>query len=238
MWSCSFWTQPQKVVGYHRETHHFSEGKSAKEFTAPQHTRSILPPIHPDKIIAALHGRYFFINRTLCGCTNLRILFTVVACTTSRYYSCAWKKQNVVSALRPAFFILYLEPFISRLNVILCHDLTLSVSEPDNAAAQTGAGTSFGANGDPHTRAVELSTYFCVLTIRKQLPRNGFERSGRGQEPSRGHKFSILENVVLHRDFTSAMRLHFRSDLVGACLPQTLLIFAPCGAKERRVVLT
>ena len=51
-----------------------------------------------------------------------------------------------------------------------------------------------------------------------------FERSGRGQEPSRGHKFSILENVVLHRDFTSSMRLHFPSDLVGACLPQTLLI--------------
>ena len=51
-----------------------------------------------------------------------------------------------------------------------------------------------------------------------------FERSGRGQEPSRGHKYSILENVVLHWDFTSAMRLHFRSDLVGACLPQTLLI--------------
>ena len=128
-----------------------------------------------------------------------------------------------MSALRPAFFILYLESYISRLNEIPCHDLTLSVSEPDNAAAQTGAGTSFGANGDQHTRAVELSTYFCVLTIRKQLPRNSFERSGRGQEPSRGHKFSILENVVLHWDFTSSMRLHFRCDLVGACLPQTLL---------------
>ena len=51
-----------------------------------------------------------------------------------------------------------------------------------------------------------------------------FKRSGRGQEPSRGHKFSILENVVFHWDFTSAMRLHFRSDLVGACLPQTLLM--------------
>ena len=51
-----------------------------------------------------------------------------------------------------------------------------------------------------------------------------FERSGGEQEPSRGHKFSILENVVLHWDFTSAMRLHFRSDLVGACLPQTLLM--------------
>ena len=108
--------------------------------------------------------------------------------------------------------------------MIPCHDLTLSVSEPDNAAAQTGAGTSFGANGDPHTRAAELSTYFCILTIRKHLLKMHFERSGRGQEPSRGHKFSILENVVLHRDFTSSMRLHFRSDLVGACLPQTLLM--------------
>ena len=41
-------------------------------------------------------------------------------------------------ALRPAFFILYLESFISRLNEILRHDLTLSVSEPDNAAAKQG----------------------------------------------------------------------------------------------------
>ena len=123
-----------------------------------------------------------------------------------------------MSALRPAFFILYLESCISRLNVIPCHDLTLSVSEPDNAAAQTGAGTSFGANGDQHTRAVELSTYFCVLTIRKHLLMKRFERSGRGQEPSRGHKFSILENFLSIRDFTSTMRLHFRSDLVGVAL--------------------
>ena len=51
-----------------------------------------------------------------------------------------------------------------------------------------------------------------------------FERSGRGREPSRGHKFSILENVVLHWDFTSQTLASFLSDLVGACLPQTLLI--------------
>ena len=62
------------------------------------------------------------------------------------------------------------------------------------------------------------STYFYALTIRKQLPGNDFERSGRGQEPSRGHKFSILENFLSIRDFTSAMRLHFRSDLVGVAL--------------------
>ena len=123
-----------------------------------------------------------------------------------------------MSALCPAFFIPNLESFISRLNVILRHNLTLSVGEPDNAAAQTGAGTSFGANGDQHTRAVELSTYFCVLTIRKQLSETCFERSGRGQEPSRGHKFSILENVLSIRDFTSSMHLHFRSDLVGVAL--------------------
>ena len=125
-----------------------------------------------------------------------------------------------MSALRPAFFILYLESFISRLNVILCHDLTLSVSEPENAAAQTGAGTLFGANGDQHTRAAELSTYFCVLTIRKQLSEMRFERSGGEQEPSRGHKFSILENVVLHRDFTSATLASFDVILLGRTCPK------------------
>ena len=142
-------------------------------------------------------------------------------------------------ALRPAFFILYLESYISRLNVILCHDLTLSVSEPDNAAAQTGAGTSFGANGEQHTRAAELSTYFCVLTIRKHLLKMRFERSGRGQEPSRGHKFSILENFLSIRDFTSQTLASFQSDLVGACLPQTLLMVRTCRCEQqRRVVLT
>ena len=45
-----------------------------------------------------------------------------------------------------------------------------------------------------------------------------FERSGRGQEPSRGHKFSILENFVLHRDFTSQTLASFPSDLVGVAL--------------------
>ena len=75
----------------------------------------------------------------------------------------------------------------------------------------------------PHYMSRITSTYFFVLTIRKQLPGNDFERSGRGQEPSCGHKFSIPENFLSIRDFTSAMRPHFRSDLVGACLPQTLL---------------
>ena len=43
------------------------------------------------------------------------------------------------------------------------------------------------------------------------------------QESSRGHKFSIFENFLPIRDFTSSPLVSFRSALVGACLPQTLL---------------
>ena len=68
----------------------------------------------------------------------------------------------------------------------------------------------------------DLLLIFCVLTIRKHLLMKRFERSGRGQEPSRGHKFSILENFLSIRDFTSQTLASFPSDLVGACLPQTL----------------
>ena len=64
----------------------------------------------------------------------------------------------------------------------------------------------------------DLLLIFCVLTIRKQLPGNDFERSGRGQEPSRGHKFSILENFLSIRDFTSQTLASFPSDLVGVAL--------------------
>ena len=74
----------------------------------------------------------------------------------------------------------------------------------------------------PHYMSSITSTYFCVLTIRKHLLKMRFERSGRGQEPSRGHKFSILENFLSIRDFTSQTLASFPSDLVGACLPQTL----------------
>ena len=87
----------------YRKSHHFcrkiQNGEDLfpmKIFTAPQHTRSILPLFHPTKFFACLAGRYF------------------------------------------SFGELYLEFFISRLNEILCHDLTLSVGEPDNAAAKQG----------------------------------------------------------------------------------------------------
>jgi len=37
----------------------------------------------------------------------------------------------------------------------------------------------------------------------------------KGQDPSRGHKFSILENFLSIRDFTSQTLASFPSDLVG-----------------------
>ena len=137
-----------------------------------------------------------------------------------------------IAALRGRYFSLwetYLENFISRPNVIPTFRQRRCTNRGRNCVRSKRWPTYMSST---------TSTYFYALTIRKQLPGNNFERSGRGQEPSRGHKFSILENFLSIRDFTSAMRLHFRSDLVGACLPQTLLIFAPFGAKERRVVLT
>ena len=101
MWSCSFWTQPQKVVGYHRETHHFREEKSTKN----------LPPRNtPDSFCrrftrqnhrcAAWAVFFFFTNKILCSCSIFQNLFLVVDYTTVKCYSCAWKKQVVVSALR------------------------------------------------------------------------------------------------------------------------------------------
>jgi hypothetical protein len=48
-----------KSGGSHRDNHHFQWMIAQKEHTAPQHTRFILPPIHPTKSIAALRGWYF-----------------------------------------------------------------------------------------------------------------------------------------------------------------------------------
>ena len=55
------------MVGYHRETHHFREEKSTKEFTAPQHTRFILPLTSPDKIHRCAAWAVFFFYGHLSG---------------------------------------------------------------------------------------------------------------------------------------------------------------------------
>ena len=65
-----------------------------------------------------------------------------------------------MSALRPAFFILYLESYISRLNEILRHDLTLSVSEPDNAAAKQGQELRSGQTATPLHEQHHLYLFF------------------------------------------------------------------------------
>ena len=56
--SCGLvWNHPQDVVVFILNT--ASPWIIPERSTAPQHTRFILPPIHPTKSIAMLHGRYF-----------------------------------------------------------------------------------------------------------------------------------------------------------------------------------
>ena len=96
-----------------------------------------------------------------------------------------------------------------------CHDLTLSAGEPDNAAAQTGAGTSFGATGAPlHEQS--LSTCFF---LRLNNSKTFLELVG-------ARPLHLLSQTALPlKSPTGAFiaALHF----ANAVPPQTLLIFAP-----------
>ena len=135
--------------------------------TAPQHTRFILPPIHPTKSSLRCVGGIFLL------------------------------------------WVTHLENFMSRPDVIPTF----------RQRRCTNRGRNFvRSKRRPHYMSRAPLLIFCVLTIWKHLLKMRFERSGRGQEPSRGHKFSILENFLSIRDSTSSMRLHFRSDLVGVAL--------------------
>ena len=78
-----------------------------------------------------------------------------------------------MSALRPAFFILYLESYISRLNEILRHDLTLSVGEPDNAAAKQGQELR-SEQTVTHCMSSTTSTYFLRLNNSETTLKNVF----------------------------------------------------------------
>ena len=78
-----------------------------------------------------------------------------------------------MSALHPTFFILYLESFISRLNVIPCDDLTLSVSEPANAAAKQGQELRSGQTAIP-SHEQSPATYFLRLNNSETITQKRF----------------------------------------------------------------
>ena len=120
----------------------------------------------------------------------------------------------------------YLENFMSRPDVIPAFQPT--------PLHKQGQELRSGQTVTHYMSRVSL-LIFCVLTIRKHLLKMRFERSGRGQEPSRGHKFSILENFLSIRDFTSAMRLHFRSDLVGVTLVGARPLHLACARPRCRL---
>ena len=173
MWSCSFWTQPQKVVGYHRETHHFSEGKSTKEFTAPQHTRFILPPIHPTKSSLRCVGGIFLLWGT------------------------------------------YLENFMSRPDVI-----------------STFLSTPLQNRGRNFVRSKRRSTYTSSGTLYLFLRLNNSETTfGNAFWAQRWRARTVPWPQIFNSwKCCAPPGLHicnsceFWCDLVGACLPQTLLL--------------
>ena len=156
-------------------------------------------------------------------CAAWAVFFFYVTCRGEAPPSCLRKTVRLLKSPTGAFIAPlcfananpHLENFISRPDVIPTFCQRRCTNRGRNFVRSKWRSTYMSST---------TSTYFCVLTIRKHLLKMRFERSGRGQEPSRGHKFSILENLAFHWDFTSSMRLHFRSDLVGACLPQTLLM--------------
>ena len=117
----------------------------------------------------------------------------------------------------------YLENFMSRPNVIPAFQLT--------PLHKQGQELRSGQTVTHYMSRVSLLV-FCAFTIRKHLWKVDFERSGRGQEPSRGHKFSILENIVFHRDFTSATLPSFDVILLGRACPKPCSDFAPLVRKN------
>ena len=71
--------------------------------------------------------------------------------------------DKIIAALRGRYFSfreLHLENFMSRPNVILCHNLTLSVSEPDNAAAKQGQELRSGQTATPLHEQNHLYLFF------------------------------------------------------------------------------
>ena len=114
--------------------------------------------------------------------------------------------DKIIAALRGRYFSFletYLENFISRPSVIPTFCQRRCINRGRNCVR---------SKRRPHYMSRAPLLIFCVLTIQKHLLKMRFERSGRGQEPSRGHKFSILENFLSIRDFTSSMRLHDQSE--------------------------
>ena len=140
------WRAPQSMIPFIANPTNFVEKYRTARIYSPWR---FLPPRNTSDLFCRRFTRqnhrcaawavfFFFTNKILCSCSIFQNLFLAVGRTASKCCSCVWKKQNVVSALRPAFFIPHLESWISRLNEIPCHDLTLSVGEPDNAAAKPG----------------------------------------------------------------------------------------------------
>ena len=90
MWSCSFWTLPRRGLSLKNLPPRNTPDSFCRRFTRQNHRCAA--------------WAVFFTNRTLCGCTILWNSLLIVDNTTSKRYSCAWKKPDAVRTLQPASF--------------------------------------------------------------------------------------------------------------------------------------
>ena len=187
------------MVGYHRETHHFSEGKSAKEFTAPQHTRSILPPIHPTKSSLRCVGGIFLFRGRLHLENFMSRPNVIPAFPPTPLQN---RGRNFVRSKRRSTYTSSGTLYLFCALTIRKHLLNLSGRGPSICYRR------------PFCR-LKAPLGLSLLRCASQTRSMRFERSGRGQEPSSGHKFSILENFLSIRDFTSQTLASFDVILLG-----------------------
>ena len=149
-----------KSGGPHRDNHHFQQMIAQKECIAPQHTRSFCRRFTPTKSFACTAWAVFFFSGNFSG-QGPSILLSCCA----RPSRCL-KAPLGLSLLRYACKRKpYLENFMSRPNVIpaFCQ-----------RRCKTGAGTSFGANGDSHYMSSTASTYFLRLNNSETFVENAF----------------------------------------------------------------
>ena len=170
-----------------------------RRFTAPQHTRFILPPIHPTKSSLRCVGGIFLFRGRLHLENFMSRPNVIPAFPPTPLQN---RGRNFVRSKRRSTYTSSGTLYLFCALTIRKHLLNLSGRGPSICYRR------------PFCR-LKAPLGLSLLRCASQTRSMRFERSGRGQEPSSGHKFSILENFLSIRDFTSQTLASFDVILLG-----------------------
>ena len=196
--SCGLVTShPQDVVVFILNT--ASPWIVPEKSTAPQHTRFILPPIHPTKSSLRCVGGIFLFRGRLHLENFMSRPNVIPAFPPTPLQN---RGRNFVRSKRRSTYTSSGTLYLFCALTIRKHLLNLSGRGPSICYRR------------PFCR-LKAPLGLSLLRCASQTRSMRFERSGRGQEPSSGHKFSILENFLSIRDFTSQTLASFDVILLG-----------------------